>query len=105
MTTSYDRDDLIAAVVREIDNIIFSYSDDPEIEYVDFRLQLVDNTYYVHIGDNQYDDDHRGIWSDGSISTSNCDLGGVRIKTEYTEEEIQSMAEEIVDDALDELET
>lgn len=40
----------------------------------------------------------------GSISTSNCDLGGVKIKVKYTEEETQSIAEEIVDEALDEYE-
>lgn len=58
----YDREDLIAAVVREINNIIFSYSDDPEIEEVDIRQQLVDGTYYVYPGDIQYITDLRGSW-------------------------------------------
>jgi hypothetical protein len=39
----------------------------------DIRLQVVDGGWCVHLGDAQYDTDHRGLWGSGSLTpTTNC---------------------------------
>lgn len=63
----YNREQLIAAVKQEIENVILQYENDNEVTYVDIRLQLVDGTYHIHTGDNQFDSDHRGEWGDGTV--------------------------------------
>lgn len=45
-----------------------------EDDYLDVRLQVYPNgDWQVHLGDPQFDTDHRGYWGNGSIdSNTNC---------------------------------
>lgn len=65
----YNREQLIAAVKQEIENVMLQYENDDEMILVDIRLQLVDGTYHIHIGDSQFDQDHRGSWGYGTVVT------------------------------------
>jgi hypothetical protein len=110
----YNREQLIVAVKQEIENVMLHYENDNEITEVDIRLQLVDGDYHIHIGDSQYDTDHRGGWGYGTIITTN------HIKITYNVKDplnvygiledgthpsmFNDLAEEIVDEALDEYE-
>ena len=89
MTNKYDRNELISEAIKTINNAI-AYTNDPQIDYVDIRLQLVDGHYEFHVGDSQYDISHRGSWGymSGLTYDDSC-------------EDIEFLATELVDEALD----
>lgn len=90
----YDRQELIDNVYLTITNLRGRYLNDPEIDFVDIRLQLVDGTYHIHTGDSQFDTDRRGSWGYGSFDTRFSD-------EDFVDGEIfRKTAEGIVDEAL-----
>lgn len=90
----YDRQELIDNVYLTITNLRGRYLNDPEIDFVDIRLQLVDGTYHIYTGDSQYDTDHRGSWGYGSFDTRFPDEDFV------IPDIFKKTAEAIVDEAL-----
>lgn len=95
----YNREQLIAAVKQEIENVMLQYENDNEVTYVDIRLQLVDGTYHIHTGDSQFDQSHRGSFGYGTVTT-------IKEYPLFNEEPFNSphLAEEIVDEALEDWE-
>lgn len=62
---TYDKQELIDSVKSEIESAIkfrFLFSEESEEKELEIRLQLIDESYYFHSGDSQYDNDHRGQW-------------------------------------------
>lgn len=88
----YDRQQLIDNVYLAITNLRGRYLNDPDVDFVDIRLQLVDGTYYIHFGDSQYDTDHRGSWGYGEVNTHS--------EEGFTPDTFKETAETIVDEAL-----
>jgi hypothetical protein len=90
----YDRDALIKSAIDEMKNaIIFfgcNYSEDME-EEVEIRIRLFEGTHEFKTGSSQYDTDHRGAWGSTSVTISGYD---------YTEHELEELAETMVDEAL-----
>lgn len=107
----YNREQLIAAVKQEIEDVILQYENDNDVTYVDIRLQLVDGTYHIHTGDSQFDTDHRGSFGYGSVVVTNyidhC-IGTLLLTEDEIDktqpEEYQQIATEIVDEALEDWE-
>lgn len=99
----YHREQLIAAVKQEIENVMLQYENDNDVTYVDIRLQLVDGTYHIHIGDNQFDQSHRGSFGYGSITVNGTMVDSwVGDQINRTEpDEYQQIATEMVDEALE----
>ena len=90
----YNKQDLIDHVKSQIENVRVFFEDDLDVLEVDIRLQLVDGTYYFHSGDSQFDDDHRGAWGYGCID----------VTEEYSDDDLSFIAEEIVNEALEDFE-
>jgi hypothetical protein len=71
-----------------------NYSEDME-EEIQIRLRLFEGSHEFKTGDSQYDTDHRGAWGSTCVTISGYD---------YTEQELEELAETMVDEALLELE-
>lgn len=41
-----------------------------EFSYIDVRLQVTPDGWYIHSGDASYDQDHRGFWGSSSVPGS-----------------------------------
>ena len=75
-------------LIEEIHNLINYYKDDEEIDYVDIRVRWYDNCYEILTGDSQYDQDHRGFWTYGSVD----------VKENWDDDFIISYVDEMVED-------
>lgn len=70
--SAVDRDALIGALRAEIESLpVDEWESEsvPEDErYLNVRLQVVDGTWHLHVGDPSFDTDHRGIWTADSLT-------------------------------------
>lgn len=84
---TYNKAELIeymTNVISEAFEVLQSLDEDS----IDVRLQLVDGTYYAHIGDSQHDTNHRGNW--GYTSVSRYDIN-----------DLDALAYDVVHEALE----
>lgn len=99
----YNRTKLIESVKLRIDGLFSVNKNDLDIESIDIRLQLLPpNRFELWVGDPSFDTDHRGYWGNDTIVFD-------RVYDEYLNKWIiedinsQSMAEDIVKQAIDNL--
>lgn len=60
---------------------------------IDVRLQVLDNSLDLHIGDAQYDTNHQGYW------------GEAWLDYDWEEDELETVISELVDDLLEQIGT